>query len=147
MYEWSLEQRRKDDTPTFENRAIHSVKNSPKFIDLFIYQFHRYDIFFLLWYHMTVKGIKCQINFSQITWKFCFVFSEISYMYMYLWISLFFPRISFFFEEIQMPYQFYLFILFAQEINLHIILQQLTVMRRSRDAWVIGWSRLTYGKF
>lgn len=92
MYEWSLEQRRKDDTPTFENRAIHSVKNSPKFIDLFIYQFHRYNIIsFLLWYHTTVKGIKCQINFSQITWKFCFVFSEISYMYMYLWISLFFP--------------------------------------------------------
>lgn len=59
----------------------------------------------------------------------------------------FFPRISFFFEEIQKPYQFYLFILFAQEINFHIILQQLTVMSRSRDAKVLGWSRLTYGKF
>lgn len=74
-------------------------------------------------------------------------FFQISYMNMYLWISLFFPRISFFFEEIQMPYQSYLFVPFAQEINLHIILQQLTVMSRSRDARVIGWSRLTYGKF
>lgn len=93
MYEWLLEQRRKDDTPTFENRAIHSVKNSPKIIDLFIYQFHRYNIYisFLLWYHTTVKGIKCQINFSQITWKFFCGFFQISYMYMYLWISLFFP--------------------------------------------------------
>lgn len=76
----------------------------------------------------------------------CFFF-QISYMYMYLWISLFFPRISFFFEEIQLPYQSYLFVPFAQEINLHIILQQLTVMSRSRDAKVLGWSRLTYGKF
>lgn len=59
----------------------------------------------------------------------------------------FFPRISFFFEEIQLPYQSYLFVPFAQEINLHIILQQLTVMRRSRDAKVLGWSRLTYGTF
>lgn len=59
----------------------------------------------------------------------------------------FFPRISFFVEEIQLPYQSYLFVPFAQEINLHIILQQLTVMSRSRDAKVLGWSRLTYGKF
>lgn len=49
----------------------------------------------------------------------------------------FFPRISFFFEEIQLPYQSYLFVPFAQEINLHIILQQLTVMSRSRDARVL----------
>lgn len=50
---------------------------------------------------------------------------------------IFSPRISFFFEEIQLPYQSYLFVLFAQEINLHIILQQLTVMRTSRDAKVL----------
>lgn len=77
---------------------------------------------------------------------FCF-FSNIIHVHVFMDFVIFSPRISFFFEEIQLPYQSYLFVPFAQEINLHIILQQLTVMSRSRDAKVLGWSRLTYGKF